>query len=49
MPGSGQVHHTTLPANEGGVLIDQGGQAWRELRDGPITQGGGWGWSACWC
>jgi formate dehydrogenase subunit gamma len=40
---SGQAHYTTLPANEGGVLIDQGGEPWRELRNGPMTQGGGWG------
>jgi len=39
---SGEAHYTTLPANEGGVLIQQGGEAWRELRNGPITQGGGW-------
>lgn len=39
---SGETHYTTLPANEGGVLIEPGGEPWRELRNGPMTQGGGW-------
>jgi len=36
-------HYTTLPANEGGVLIQSAGEDWRQLRNGPITMYGGWG------
>ena len=39
---STQSHFTTLPQNEGGVLIQSGGEDWRQLRNGPITQWGGW-------
>ncbi len=39
---SNQVHSTTLPKNEGGVLIQSAGEDWRQLRNGPITQYGGW-------
>ncbi|MBA3477445.1 MAG: formate dehydrogenase subunit gamma [Lautropia sp.] len=39
---STQSHFTTLPANEGGVLIQPAGEGWRQLRNGPITQWGGW-------
>src|SRR5690606_8253758 len=33
---------TNLPANEGGVLIQSAGEDWRQLRNGPVTQYGGW-------
>ncbi|NLD68039.1 MAG: formate dehydrogenase subunit gamma [Limnobacter sp.] len=39
---SGQAYSTQLPANEGGVLIQPGGEPWRLTRNGPVTQGGGW-------
>jgi formate dehydrogenase subunit gamma len=39
---SGETFRTNLPANEGGVLIDPEGEPWRLLRNGPMTQGGGW-------
>jgi formate dehydrogenase subunit gamma len=39
---SGQEHFTTLPRNEGGVLIQRWGESWRQLRNGPVTQVGGW-------
>jgi formate dehydrogenase subunit gamma len=39
---SEQSHFTTLPANEGGVLIQSAGEQWRQLRNGPVTQWGGW-------
>jgi formate dehydrogenase subunit gamma len=39
---STQTHFTTLPDNEGGVLIQSAGEDWRQLRNGPITQWGGW-------
>jgi formate dehydrogenase subunit gamma len=39
---STQEHFTTLPANEGGVLIQSAGEDWRQLRNGPVTQWGGW-------
>jgi formate dehydrogenase subunit gamma len=39
---STQSHFTTLPANEGGVLIQSAGEDWRQLRNGPVTQWGGW-------
>ena len=39
---SGQAFSTQLPANEGGVLIQPGGEPWRLMRNGPVTQGGGW-------
>ena len=37
-----QAYVTTLPKNEGGVLIQSEGQDWRLLRNGPVTQWGGW-------
>ena len=40
---SGESHFTTLPNNDGGILIDPEGEPWRQLRNGPMTQGGGWG------
>ncbi len=39
---STQPHYTTLPQNEGGVLIQSAGEDWRQLRNGPVTQWGGW-------
>jgi formate dehydrogenase subunit gamma len=39
---SGQAFYTQLPRNEGGVLIDPEGEPWRLMRNGPMTQGGGW-------
>ncbi len=39
---SGQPFFTTLPANEGGVLIQSAGEDWRQLRNGPVIQWGGW-------
>ena len=39
---SGEAHYTTLPKNEGGVLIEQSGEEWRQLRNGPFTVWGGW-------
>ena len=39
---SPQPHFTTLPQNEGGVLIQSAGEDWRQLRNGPVTQWGGW-------
>ena len=37
-----QPYFTTLPENEGGVLIQPAGEDWRQLRNGPVTQWGGW-------
>jgi formate dehydrogenase subunit gamma len=39
---STQSHFTTLPAREGGVLIQSAGEEWRQLRNGPVTRWGGW-------
>ena len=39
---STESHVTTLPAREGGVLIQSAGEDWRQLRNGPVTQWGGW-------
>jgi len=39
---SGGTFTTTLPRAEGGVLIQREGEAWRQLRNGPITTIGGW-------
>jgi formate dehydrogenase subunit gamma len=39
---STQSHYTTLPENEGGVLVQTAGEDWRQLRNGPVTQWGGW-------
>ncbi|MFN3630879.1 MAG: hypothetical protein ACK4XK_12625, partial [Casimicrobiaceae bacterium] len=33
---------TTLPAPEAGVLIQDGGQTWRALRNGTVSVWGGW-------
>ncbi len=37
-----KAHFTNNPANEAGVLIQTGGDAWRHLRNGPVTFYGGW-------
>jgi formate dehydrogenase subunit gamma len=39
---SDAVHVTTLPRHEGGRLIQREGEAWRQLRNGPVTRVGGW-------
>jgi formate dehydrogenase subunit gamma len=39
---SGEAFFTNNPANEAGVLIQEGGDAWRHLRNGPVTTYGGW-------
>jgi formate dehydrogenase subunit gamma len=35
--------YTSLPGAEMGILVQRGGDQWRKLRNGPITQYGGWG------
>jgi formate dehydrogenase subunit gamma len=37
-----KAHFTNNPGNEAGVLIQSGGDAWRHLRNGPVTLYGGW-------
>ena len=37
-----RAYVTTLPQREGGVLIQPAGEDWRQLRNGPVTQWGGW-------
>jgi len=37
-----KAHFTNNPGNEAGVLIQTGGDAWRHLRNGPVTLYGGW-------
>lgn len=37
-----KAHFTNNPGNEAGVLIQSGGDAWRHLRNGPLTFYGGW-------
>ncbi|MBE0612922.1 MAG: formate dehydrogenase subunit gamma [Burkholderiales bacterium] len=39
---SGKEAYTTAKGREAGVLIQNEGQAWRKLRNGPIVQYGGW-------
>ncbi len=39
---SGRPQFTSIPGRETNVLIQSSGQTWRALRDGPITQYGGW-------
>ncbi|HRJ23301.1 MAG TPA: formate dehydrogenase subunit gamma [Thauera sp.] len=39
---SGEVHTTNVRGPEAGVLIQSEGNTWRQLRNGPITQYGGW-------
>jgi formate dehydrogenase subunit gamma len=40
---SGTSFYTSIPGKQNGVLIQKEGQAWRLLRNGPMTQYGGWG------
>jgi formate dehydrogenase subunit gamma len=37
-----KAHFTNNPANEAGVLIQTGGDAWRHLRNDVVTLYGGW-------
>ena len=39
---SGKAGFTTVTGRETGVLVQSQGQTWRTLRNGPITQYGGW-------
>ena len=39
---SGNAFYTSLPGREMGVLIQHGGQPWRELRNDTVTWWGGW-------
>ncbi len=39
---SDTAHYTSLPGREMGVLIQHGGEPWRQLRNGPVTIWGGW-------
>jgi len=39
---AGKAFRTTLPDNEGGVLILRSGEEWRQLRNGPVTEISGW-------
>jgi formate dehydrogenase subunit gamma len=38
----GLAGYSSLPAREAGVLIQTSGEWWRQMRNGPITQYGGW-------
>jgi formate dehydrogenase subunit gamma len=40
---SGTPFYTSIPGKQTGVLIQKEGQEWRLLRNGPVTQYGGWG------
>ncbi|HRP23766.1 MAG TPA: formate dehydrogenase subunit gamma [Thauera sp.] len=39
---SGEEHTTNVRGPEAGVLIQSEGNTWRQLRNGPITEYGGW-------
>ncbi|MFU2486629.1 formate dehydrogenase subunit gamma [Thauera sp. WH-1] len=39
---SGEEHTTNVRSPEAGVLIQSEGNTWRQLRNGPITEYGGW-------
>jgi formate dehydrogenase subunit gamma len=39
---SGKEGYTSVQGRETGVLIQTEGESWRQLRNGPITQYGGW-------
>lgn len=39
---AGESHFTVVRTPEAGVLIQENGNAWRQLRNGPITVYGGW-------
>jgi formate dehydrogenase subunit gamma len=40
---SGNGFYTSIPGRQNGVLIQKGGEQWRQFRNGPVTQMGGWG------
>jgi formate dehydrogenase subunit gamma len=40
---SGTPFYTSIPGKQNGVLVQKEGQQWRLLRNGPVTQYGGWG------
>jgi formate dehydrogenase subunit gamma len=39
---SGNQGYTSLPGREMGVLVQSGGETWRQIRNGPVTFYGGW-------
>lgn len=39
---SGESHTTTVQGREMGVLVQSGGETWRQIRNGPVTFYGGW-------
>jgi formate dehydrogenase subunit gamma len=39
---SGKEHYTTDRGREAGVLVQSAGEAWRQIRNGPVTFYGGW-------
>ena len=39
---SGESHYTSIPGREVGVLIQSGGETWRERRNNQIIPAGGW-------
>jgi formate dehydrogenase subunit gamma len=39
---AGREFYTALPNNEGGRLIQRSGETWRQARNGPVTEIGGW-------
>ena len=40
---SGKSFYSSIPGTQNGVLIQKEGEQWRQWRNGPITQIGGWG------
>src|SRR5262245_38583945 len=38
---SGEEHYTSIKGRETGVLIQSGGETWRQIRNGPVTFYGG--------
>jgi formate dehydrogenase subunit gamma len=39
---SGEEHYTQDRGREAGVLVQSGGETWRQIRNGPVTFYGGW-------
>ena len=39
---SGQEAYTSVKGPETGILIQSGGETWRQIRNGPVTMIGGW-------
>lgn len=39
---SGNEGYTSIPGREVGVLVQSGGETWRQIRNGPVTVYGGW-------